>query len=324
MVALLLIGLLTAAPATDGLSLTFALQRPLQTPDEETFFYRLPQWEAAFPFDRYGFPVAPPTAGGDLAAQVDQLARLSGAIQPERLVVITPPVGTAGWEASNNLGYLPIGGRPTLVATERDPWLQALAAAPVGTVALILDGLAREPTAEEFGEYLDALLAVTEAKGLRAELWVPAGLLGGEEDPFSAALTSERLEQLRLVWLDLPQTVQLRQAEEARAAAASEGDKKNEAQPVIPTELQLANGIAALLAELAGETPAARGVGLLDGRGNPLQGLAPLREYLEQIRATGYGHVVIRGRLDTPQNEVWETLFRELGAEGEPESAPPD
>lgn len=321
-------GLAVTAEASGWASVTYALQRPPTAADEGVLLARLPGWDAAFGFTRYAVPLATPTAGGDLAEQLDQLARLAGAVGPDRLVAVTPTVGTAGWEASHNLGWLPLGGQAALVATERDPWLEQLGSAAVRWIALSLDNLATEPTPEQLGDYLDAFLARCAATGQQAELWLPAVWASAETpSPLLAVLTPERvLACRRVIWTDVEQqlpapALTMPEADTAAPLPVSGGVEtapETKLEPVAepaevtikPTALQAGQQAAAVLGPLADRTPRGlAGVDLVDSPRRPLVRIETAEEYLGTALQAGFGHLVVRGRLDTPQAPLWRELM---------------
>lgn len=320
-------GLAADATPAGWSTVTYALQRPPAETDEAVLLQRLPAWDAAFGFTRYAIPLATPTAGGDVAAQLERFGRLSALVGAARLVAITPTVGTAGWETSHNLAWMPLGGRPSLVATDRDRWLAALGEMAAGTIALTLDHFAAEPTVEQLGEYLDAQLAACAAAKQQLEVWLPAAWADDEApSPLLAALTPERVSACRrVVWLQvevrLPQqalgagepevTMPMPAAGGVEAVStATPSPAADDEVTVQPTAMQASEKTAALLAALASRLPRGlAGVDLTDSPRRPLARVEATQEYLTAARRAGLLHLVVRGRLDTPQAPLWRELL---------------
>ncbi len=319
-------------PDLRGLSeVTFCLHRPPGDHELATLLARLPEWTDSLRLDRLAVPLAPATAGGDFAAQAGRLARLASALGAARLVVVTPPVGTVGWEASNNLAYLPLGGRPILVSTPQEAWLGRLAALPVATVALVLEGCLKPPSADELGAHLDALAQACAAAGRAVELWLPADLAATDpRAPALAALTAERLARLRAVtWLDTGALA--RQTAPARLLDAEAMPESGGVEPVGPTKATPGEVVepSALrqdrvrdrLARLAALAPRIRlAVDLADRPREPIESLELARQYLHVARAAGFTGLVVRGRLDTPAAPVWGALLAALRPDDEPDA----
>ena len=334
-------GLAGGSAASPWPAVTFALQRPPLDTDEGVLLERLAAWDAAFGFSGYAVPLATPTAGGDTPGQLARLGRLAAAVGAERLTVVTPPVGTVGWETSNNAGWLPIGGRPQIVATERESWLATVTASAAGTIALDMVGLTSEPTADQFGEYLDVFIAACQAKGKHAELWLPAawGLAERHLDPDAvdddpplliSVLTPERVLALqRVLWTDveseLPKpALALQTADEPRLPASGgvAPAPKAEIEPsppaveevaIQPTALRAGEAMVEKLTPLASRTP--RGlaaIDLVDSPRRPLAQLETARTYLSAARECDFTQLVIRGRMDTPQAPLWRELLVSL------------
>jgi len=318
----------TLAAAPGWSTVTYALQRPPTDADEVALLGRLPAWDAAFGFSRYAIPLATPTAGGDLAGQLARVARLAAAVGPARLVAITPPVGNDGWETSHNLAWLPLGGRPALVATARETWFAALNESAAGGVALCLEGLAAEPTVEQLGGQIDALLAGCAASGQQAELWLPAAWAApAAASPMLAVLTPDRVAALRRVlWLDvelqlptpalpLPggdQDAPLPPSGgvEPAPAPAPAAEAVSAEVTVPPTAVRAAETMASLLGALAERTPRGyAGIDLVDSPRRPLARVEAAQEYLAAARQVGFAHLLVRGRLDTPQAPLWRELM---------------
>ncbi|MCC7494969.1 MAG: hypothetical protein IT204_21655 [Fimbriimonadaceae bacterium] len=290
-------------PAPGWQSVTFALRRPLAGSDEAVLLRRWPAWQQSWRPDRRALPLAPPTAGGDLLTQLASLDRVAAAVGPTRLVVVTPTVGEAGWETSQNPVWLPLGGHPVVVATPLAHWAAQLGTAAAEHLALTCEGWHRPPTAAQFGAQIDALATVAAAKDKHLELWLPAtALLPDRASPaWLAALTAERLARLQRVLLY-----------DSHAARRPGGPD----EVVRPSALAPAGDYTRLATAAA--TWAASGADLLDSPAVPLRTVAQGQAQLADLAAAGFGHLLLRGRLDTPQAPVWNALLQGLPRAQEP------
>jgi len=307
----------TGALAAPWPQVTYALTRPLEEREEATLTARLPDWEQLGRFDRYAVPVATPTAGGDLLAQVACLERLAAAVGSERLVVVTPTVGTAGWECSQNPAYLPLGGRREVVPTRLDEWLTALAGSRAGTLALLLEGWRRPPTDSELGAQIDALLRLAGAHRQAVELWLPATALAAAPPPdWLKALTGPRLAALSgLVWLDTAAAARQLGTPPPPNPPAKKGTPpaKGGEQTVRPPALDQREGLPRLAARMGALSPLERqAADLSDTPRHPLKSSGEAAEYLDQLLSAGLRRLVVRGRLDTPQVPLWSEILRAL------------
>ncbi len=310
MLSLLAMLLLAAAPPgpveSGWREVTFALRPPLEAGGEATFLARQPAWDQAYRFDRYALPIATATAGGDPAAQVAAVERLAERLTPDRLVLVSPTVGDAGWESSRNAGYLPVGGRGSVVATPPGEWLALVTAARAMTVALTLEGRLRDPTPKELADALDAFLAACQQAGRRAELWLPAAWLTADpRPPCLAALSAERLALVGgVTWLD---------AHEAATALAPVAPADPAAQVVLPTAVTRTAGLALLVDRAAAVAPLERtALDLVDSPRGPVRQAADGLAWLGALHELGVARVTVLGRLDTPQAPVWREVLAAL------------
>ncbi|MBI2302205.1 MAG: hypothetical protein HYU66_25160 [Armatimonadetes bacterium] len=291
-----LVWLVLAAPVPAAR--TVALERPFTARDGETLMRRLPAWQASGAFTDYALLVAPPSAGGDVGAQLKLIDAVVEKVGAEHVTLLAPPVGLTGWETSNNPTYLPFGGRPALVANTTEWWLGVLLSSHARGLALDLVQPRRQPTADELGAHLDVLIAGCRKAKRPLEVWLPAGVAAG---PAGAALTAERVAGLRRVVLT-----------DSRAAALRLAPRRDAAQPP-----RAEDGLKLILSKLA--VPLKAGGLAGDVADEPAVGpddAEALDLWLTALAANGLTQVVLRGRLDTLEAAPWRELVRSWSAGG--------
>lgn len=291
---------------------TFALRWPVTPQNEAVLAARLPQWDEGGAFGRYALQVNPPSTGADSEYDAALLGRLAEQVGSQRLVAVTPTVGTAGWETSNNPGFIPLGGRPVVVPTPRESWFATLAALPVDQVALWYTQPQRVPTGPEFGDYLDTFLAACHTAGRRASLWVP-GSWWVDKRPSDLAreLSAARLagfEQLVLTGFAVA-------VDEIVRAQATPRDEPTEDDALAALAAQ-AVATTALLSRVTAQVSLERlAIELVDEPRGYARDEVALCEYVARLKAAGLSRLVVRGRLDTPQSPAWQALLQSWGTQ---------
>ena len=139
-------------------------------------------------FQALAVPVAPATWGGDEAGQVAVANRLQAAY-PGKLILITPTVGTEGWEASNNVPSVGAAG-PGAPQTQAQ-WLHGLEACKGDKVGLVISSADLGATPRVQGEtppldmtvvkaiggYVKTFAQWCHAHGKTCLIWLPAEAL---------------------------------------------------------------------------------------------------------------------------------------------------
>lgn len=187
------------------------------------------------------------------------------------------------------------------VATPRDSWWSLLLSTRAPTVVLVLEGLRRDPTAAELGDYLDAVTTVVRRAERRFELWLPADWLAGDGAPALAALTAARLERIdRVALLDTWPA-----AQRIFGGPPEEGKETPEQAAERPWQA-LRKLIETAIRRFAVERLA---VDLPDRPDGPAADAGSARRYLGEVATAGLPAVVLRGRPDTLQSAVWQAVF---------------
>ena len=261
-----------------------------------------PAWLNARVFDGFVWHVLPPTFTDPqpVIALMNSLNGLLGG----KVVAATLPVGTVGWETSNNSNFAAKNGYtydPTKAVSEQQ-WLQSIQTLQENAWAWIDGNGASIPAPAQAAASATTFVNAVKAQNKKAVIWLSAQALGPQLPMLQAICAATKDTADYFGWMDIPDLIALNALGHSPAS-----EQEAEMSPAMLA--QLSQTLDAILALTPKEKTYIQWV---NGPNSPTQEVAGTTAYIALCQHKGINNFVLLANVNELQQAPWKGFYLSL------------